>query len=173
MIGWSRNEHRRASEVSRAQFAECCVRPFERKCLRLGANRNPARELHEFLAVAASQVRHRANLPLLPQVTIRELRDVAHVNSATHDDAATVDRAQCRWRQRADWRENNGRIELLRRCFIRSARPDGAETDSELLRLPISRARASAYVPSLMPLALDHDVRRRAKAVKAGLLRTP
>src|SRR2546421_568488 len=160
MIGWSRNEHRRASEVSRAQFAQRFVRLFEWKCLRLDANRNPMRELHEFLAVAASQVRHRANSSLLPQLAIPELRDVAHVNSATHDDAATIDRAQCRWHQRADRRENNSRIEFLRRCFIRSARPDGAETESELLRLCISRARESENVPSLMPRDLGHDVRR-------------
>ena len=93
------------------------------------------------------------------------------MNSATHDDAATVDRAQCRWHQRADWRENNGRIEFLRRCFIRSARPDGAETDREFPRLRISRARESENVPALMPRDLGHDVRRRAKAVKAESLR--
>src|SRR5437762_1265454 len=93
------------------------------------------------------------------------------MNSATHDDAATIDRAQCRRHQRADWRENNGRIEFLRRCFIRSARPDGTEADREFLRLRISRARESENVPALMPRDLGHDVSGRAKTIKADSLR--
>ena len=49
--------------------------------------------------------------------------------------------------------------------------PAPTEADSELLRLRISRARESENVPALMPRDLSHDVRRRAKAVKAESLR--
>ena len=91
-----RDEHERAAGLTRAELRERLVRALERERLDLRPDGHPSREREELLAVAAGQVRDRAQRPLAPEDLVRERRDVRHVDSRADDGAAPRDRAQRR-----------------------------------------------------------------------------
>ena len=96
-------------------------------------------EREELLAVAAREVRDRAERPLAPQEVVRERRDVRHVDARAHDRAALRDRRERGGDELAGRREDDRRVELLRRRA--RAGPLGAERAGERLRLVVAFAR--------------------------------
>ena len=80
--------------------------------------------------------------------------------------AAFRARPQRRGDERADRREQDRGVELLRRRPGRVACPLDAELERERLRRLVLRAREREHAPALVPRDLRDDVRRGAEAVE-------
>ena len=122
------------------------------------------------MRVGAREVRHRHHLPLLPQQRIGKARDVRHVDAAADHAPALAHRFQRGRHQRADRREDDGRIERLRRRLLRAARPHRAERAREILRRGVALARESEHAPALPDRDLRQDMGGGAEAVETERL---
>src|SRR5207249_3534153 len=95
---------------------------------------------------------------------ILELRNRAHVDAAEHQHAALLEDSQRGRNQLAGWREDDRRIESLRRRIVGAAGPRGAETPRELLVPWLARHRVDLGSP--VSGDLDRDVRGGAESVE-------
>ena len=93
--------------------------------------------------------------------------DVAHVDAAADDPPALAHGGKGAWDQRADRREQNGRVERLGRLDRRAARPFGAHRARERLTGSVAGPGESEYAPSLPAADLGDDMRRGAEAIDA------
>src|SRR5689334_17342474 len=100
------DERRGADDAALAQLGQDLVCLLERMA---------RGELEELLAVAPGEIRHRPEHALAPQQLVREGGNVAHVDAAADDYAALSHRAQRQRNQRAHRREEDGRVQRLRR----------------------------------------------------------
>ena len=153
------------------EAVEGLVRALQREALDLRLHRHPRREREELLAVAAGQVRDGADDALAPEELVGERGDVAHVDPGADDRPARGDRPQRRRDERADGREQDRGVELLRRLAVGAAGPLGAELARERLRLLVARAGEGEDAPPLRPRDLRDDVRGGPEAVEAEPLR--
>ena len=160
-------ENRRSGEIAASQRFERFVRLLEREGLRLGAHRDLWREREEFFAIAPGQICDGTNSAFLPQNLVGKRGDIAHVDAAAHHDPAASKHAQRRRNEGTDWSENDRRIQLFRRRFIRSAGPLRAETTREVLRRRVTGPGESENLALLVPGNLRNDVRGRAKSVNS------
>jgi hypothetical protein len=152
-----------ASAQSRQSFV--CLRQW--KCFRFGPYRDARRNLQKLVAIASSQIRDRTNRALTPQISIREGRDVAHVNASGNHDAAFIEMTQGEWHERADRCENDGGIHFFGWRFIGTAGPDSTKTFRKFLGLGIARASESENFASFKNRDLRDDVGGSAESVKA------
>ena len=90
--------------------------------------------------------------------------------AADHGPAAR-DGPQGERHERADRREDDRRVELLRRPVLRRARPLGPERAGERRRRVVARAREGEHAPALVDGDLADDVRGGAEAVEPEPLR--
>src|SRR5690348_2113760 len=77
------------------------------------ADRDLGGEREELLAVLAGEVGHRADAALVPEVLVREARDVTHVDAGTYHGAAGSQGGQCPGDQLAGAGEDDRGVELL------------------------------------------------------------
>ncbi len=117
--------------------------------------------------MAARQVRHRLEPPLLPQQPIRVAGEVAHLEGVADHAPALAHGAQRRRHVLADGREQDRGVEALGRRLVRAARPHRAETARERLAREVPRAREREYRPPLPARHLQRDVARGVDAIDA------
>ncbi len=138
--------------------------------MHIGLDGDLGREAQELLAIPPREIRHRAHHALLPENAIGEAGNVAHVNPGA-DDGPALDRgAQRGGHERPDRREDNRRIQGLRRLDIGAAGPDRAQLPRERLRLIVAGPGEGVDLLPLVNRHLGQDVRRRAEAVEAQAL---
>ena len=123
-----------------------------------------AEELHPVLA---RQIRDRADDPLVPEQLVGEGRDVAHVDPRADEDAAAGEVAERRGHELARRREDDRRVELLRRRPVGGAGPLAAELPRERGGRVVAGADEAEQPPPLVACDLRDDVRGRAEPVEA------
>src|SRR5439155_1075079 len=133
---------------------------LEPKRLHLGADGDLRRKREELLAVAARQIRHGPHDALPPEQLVRERRDVAHVDACADDLPSLADRSQRDRHERADWSEDDRRVELFGRRLVRISRPLHAERTRERLALLVPWTREREDAPPLVASDLRDDVSR-------------
>jgi hypothetical protein len=89
------------------------------------------------------------------------------VDPRTHHDSTLSDSAQGERDESADGREDDGRVELVRKCLIRVTGPDSAEVPREILARRVAGSRDGEDPPSLIARDLGDDVRGCAETVEA------
>src|SRR5262245_17786890 len=122
-----RHEHGRALQPSIAQVRKGVVGATERIGPRVHADAGLWRYGQEVDRVLAGEVGDGNELPLLPQDSVREAWNVAHVDAAADDPSTFPHGAQRRRHEVADWRENDGAVERHWRALVRAAGPRGSE----------------------------------------------
>src|SRR6266436_3522308 len=90
----SHHEHRRALQPALAQIRQRLVRTRERIARHLSLDARLRRNGQKLARVLSREIGDRDDLALLPQDTIRETRDVGHVDAAAHDPAAFLHRLE-------------------------------------------------------------------------------
>jgi hypothetical protein len=129
--------------------------------------RKPAGETEELLPVRPGEIRDRAQHALFPYELIGERRDRAHVDAGTDDGTRLRDRTERRRHKWSDRREDDGRIERLRRRLGGGTCPLDPQLASERLSLEVARTGEREHAPALVTRCLGHDVRCRAESVDA------
>src|SRR5215471_28441 len=109
------DEHERALDVPGAELCERLVRLLERKRLDRRPYGDARSEGEELLAVPAREVCDGPEDALAPEDLVGERRDLGHVDARAHDRAALADGAQRGGNELAGRREDDRRVELLRR----------------------------------------------------------
>ena len=127
-------EHGRALQPSAAQVVERLVRLLERIARHLRAHAGLRRDGEKLARVGAGQIGDRDDLPLLPQEAIGKARDVATCGCRRRRRGRPSSPPAAPRHQRADRREDDRRVERLRRRLARAAGPDRAERAGEILR---------------------------------------
>src|SRR5215212_2533952 len=161
----ARHENRRALEPAFAQIGQSLVRSREGIAHRRGRHAGLGRDGEEIDRVLAREVRDRYDLPFLPEIPVREARDVAHVDPSADHPPALANVAERDRDQRSDRRKQDRGIERHRRALVGAAGPDGAELRRKGLRLAIARARKGVDLAALPATHLRDDVRRGAETV--------
>ena len=92
------------------------------------------------------------------------------MDAAAHHDAAFADGPERRRHQRADRREDDGRVERLGRRLVGAAGPRRAQARARSPAPCVARPGEGEDLAALMPRHLRHDMRRRAEAVNAEAL---
>src|SRR5215208_750128 len=157
----------RAADLSFTHSFERLVRLFEREGRRLRADRHLRGEGEELLAIPAGEVRNRAHGTLASEDLVRERRYVAHVDAGAHHHATLRHGPQRNRNQRPDRREDDGRIEFLRRELGRAPSPRSPELAREALALLVAIPGERKDLPALMQGHLDDYVGGGAEAVEA------
>jgi hypothetical protein len=139
-----------ALDLAGAESVRGLVRILERKRLRLRPDGHLRRQRQELLAVAARQVRHRAEDALAVEKLVGERRDVAHVDPGADDGARLAHGPQRGRHELADRREQDRGVELLRRPLVRAARPQSPERAGELLALRVAGTGEREDAPPLV-----------------------
>ena len=128
-------------------------------------HRHFGRDFKEFLAVFAGQVSYRTDDALFPEQIIREGGNFAHVDAAADHHTSLGRGFQGFHYQRTYRRKDQGRIELLRGLFGRTACPYCTKAPGEFLGFLISRPGKGIDLLTLMLSHLGNDMRRSTKAV--------
>src|SRR5439155_13857575 len=154
------------ANLAPTQPVERLVRPLERERFGLGPDGDERREREELLAVAAGEVRDGADRALLPEELVRERRDVAHVDAGADHGAALGEHPERRRHELAGGREDDRRVELLRRGLAGGPRPFAAQRERECPRRLVAGPDEAEQAAALVAGDLRDDVGCGAEAVE-------
>jgi hypothetical protein len=152
--------------VPRAQATERRVRLDQREDLGLTADGDTRRDREEVPGVFTRQVRDGSDHALLPQVAVREARDVRHVDARADDRPALSDRAQRPGHERTVGREEDRALERDGRRIERAPGPDAAEGAREGLGLDVARTGEREDLAALEEGDLGDQMGRGAEPVE-------